>query len=162
MRERSSPTGRLTIRLIDPRTGAIEHEQRVDNLVTLAGRRILGDLLRGAVDLRTSGSIRIAAGWSDPLSEPSLAQTALTQQRIEAEAISGEPVVRVIGNESRVVTTFMATFDADFSSQDIELNEAGIRLVPDGQAPVLYNRVVFGTITKSPALQMTLSWEVIF
>lgn len=165
MRESSSPTGRLTLRLIDPRTGAVVTERRVRNLVTLAGRQLLADLFRGQVDVRPpAATIQIVVGGQlgvDPL-EPALTDAALQHPQLAVDAVIESSEAHAVDGTDRIVTTLSATLEADPAGPDRTLTEAGVQLTPYGSASVLYNRVVFGAITKTAALQMTLSWEVIF
>lgn len=165
MRETSSPTGRLTIRLVDPRTGRVTLERRAHNLVTLAGRQVLADLFRGITDVRPPAPIRIVVGGSLGVvpPAPSLNDTSLQNQQIVVDALFESSEAQAVDGTTRIVTTIRATLEADPGGSEYTLTEAGVQLNPQGSvAPVLYNRVVFGPITKTPELQMTLSWEVIF
>lgn len=164
MRETSSPTGRLTIRLIDPRTGKVAFEHRAKNLVTLAGRQALADLFRGLTDVRPPAPIQIVVGGAQDVTPtpPTLDDTALENPQIEVDATFESSLTQDVDGTRRIVTTLSATLEADPGGPDFTLTEAGVQLNPAGGAQVLYNRVVFGPITKTADLQMTLSWEVIF
>lgn len=164
MREAFSPTGRLTIRLVDPRSGKVTLEQRAQNLVTLAGRRVLADLFRGLTDVRPPAPVRIIVGGAEGVipTAPTLDDTALQHSHTILDATFETSQAQSVDGTTRIVTILTATLEADPVGSDLTLTEAGVQLNPDGSSPVLYNRVVFGPITKPAELQMTLSWEVIF
>lgn len=164
MRETSSPTGRLTLRLVDPRSGKVTLEQRVNNLVTLAGRQLLANLLRGSTDVRPPTPIQIVVGGSLGVTPPApaLADTALHAQVLAIDAEIEPWQQQDVEGTLRIVTVLTGTLAADPGGDDLTLTEAGVQLTPEGSAPVLYNRVVFLPITKTAGLQMTLAWEVIF
>lgn len=168
MRETSSPTGRLTLRLVDPHTGRVVLEHRARNLVTLAGRQLLADLFRGVTDVRPPAALRIILGGVPDVEPPapSLGDIALTSPAINqlaVDALVESSEAQTVDGASRIVTTISATLEADPGGPTYTLTEAGIQLSPQGSVDsVLYNRVVFGPITKTPELQMTLAWEVIF
>ncbi|MCH9683515.1 MAG: hypothetical protein K0V04_18905 [Deltaproteobacteria bacterium] len=166
MRQINSPTGRLTIRLVDPRTGEVKLSVRAQNLVTLGGRRLLSRLMSGVTDVRAPVPIEIVVGGTlgvDP--SPTLLTTEAldTASPLVVEADIGATEQQLVDGTTRVVTTITATLEANPGGDDLTLTEAGIRFSPaEEPTPVLYNRVVFGPITKNAELQMTLSWEVIF
>jgi hypothetical protein len=164
MRDASSPTGRLTIRLVDPRTGRVTLEQRAKNLVTLAGRQVLADLFRGITDVRPPAPVWIVVGGALGVvpTAPALGDTALQNPQLTVDATFESSLAQDVDGALRIVTTLMGTLEADPGSPVLTLTEAGVQLNPEGSTPVLYNRVVFGPITKAADLQMTLSWEVIF
>ncbi len=165
MRESANPAGRLTIRLVDPRTGKVVLVRRANNLVTLAGRQLLADLYRGIVDARPPVVLQIAVGGQAGV-EPApaaLADTALQNPQLEVDAVVESSQAQDVDGGPRVVTTLTATLEAVPGGSDLTLTEAGVQFVLEvGQPPVLYNRVIFGPIVKNADLQMTLSWEVIF
>lgn len=171
MRQDLKPTGRLHIVMRDPRTDAIVEDRWVPNLVTTAGRNLLSDLLTGAA--QGIANIQLAIGGpadpNDPTDPPAPApgDTALDNElrRVDTElgasaASSDDP--------PRSVTPISAVLEAEVGGEALVLREAGLimtRLATGeggSEIDILYNRVVFPTITKQPELQMTLTWEVIF
>jgi hypothetical protein len=176
MREHQTPAGRLTITLRDPATGAIVLERRVPNLVTLAGRRFLSDLLTGAVagfdrmEMVVSGP-ESPGGETPPAELEDVALHHAARQRVvptsaDAPGELAEEVETPDGpvTQQRIATRIHGTLEAEpGGAEDLLMTEAGIRItLLNGTDTVLYNRVVFGQITKQPNLQMTLTWEVIF
>lgn len=177
MRDGFGPQGRLTLTLRDPATERIVLRRVAHNLVTLAGRQLLADMFSGTVDafdaievVVGNGGI-VGTGAGEPTA-PTLQDTALahdegagdepTPAPIVAEL--GTPAVREIDGTSRMVIPVLATLEAEPGGDPLHLREAGIQftLATAPDAPILYNRVTFGLITKDANLQLTLAWEVIF
>lgn len=164
MRESTNPTGRLTLRLVDPRTGRVERELRVDNLVTLSGRLFLARLLRLTDGVALPTAVRIAVGGPDTgaTNPPTLQDVALQNQRLAAAATVDEPLEQTIDSTPRIVATVAATFEPNTAPDPITLTEAGVQLTYADGSTVLYNRVTFPEIIKAPLLRLELSWEVVF
>lgn len=170
MREEFNPQGRLTLTLRDPCTGRVVDRRVTDNLVTLAGRRLLSELFSGTIT--AVDAVEVVVGNGGPLVNgmplpPDLEDEGLRHTGgdppLAVTAEIGTPVLREGGSNSRMVTPVLATFEADPGGPSLALREAGIRFThPGAPLPVLYNRVTFGLITKDPNLQLSLSWEVIF
>lgn len=168
MRETQSPGGRLTITVRDPATGAIVLTRRVQNLVTLAGRALLADLLTGAV----AGFAKIelvVGGPPNPADHaftprpPALGDTALENLLVAVPVTTGQPTEQSDeGGNPRMFTTVSGTLEAVAGGDQLVLTEAGIQITKIDDSKILYNRVVFQRITKEANLQMTLTWEVIF
>lgn len=154
MRERHGLAGRLRITLHDP-DGRVVGERRVDNLITSAGRALLGRLLTGGAQLDVT-QVRIAIGTGT--AEPSVTDTALAARVAAAAATAAPP--QADGTQMKVVVT--ATIPGSGVEQAQPVTEAGIELTPAGGGTVLYNRVVFPPINRTRSLDMTLSWEVLF
>jgi hypothetical protein len=168
MREAQSPGGRLTITVRDPVTGAIVLTRRVRNLVTLAGRALLADLLTGVI----AGFAKIelvVGGPPDPGNlaftprPPSLDDEAL-ENLLVAVPVTTETATEQLDEDGnrRMVTPVSGTLEAVAGGDKLVLTEAGIQITKIDDTKILYNRVVFDRITKEANLQMTLTWEVIF
>jgi hypothetical protein len=168
MREAQSPGGRLTITVRDPVTGAIVLTRRVRNLVTLAGRALLADLLTGAI----AGFAKIELVVGGPPDPSNLAFTprppSLDDQALEhllvAVPVATETATEQLDEDGnrRMVTLVSGTLEAVAGGDKLVLTEAGIQITTTDDTKILYNRVVFDRITKEANLQMTLTWEVIF
>jgi hypothetical protein len=168
MRLDLSPTGRLHLVLLDPRTRTVVQSRCVPNLVTTAGRALIADLLTGAhsvAKIELAVGTGLADGEPEP-TPPSAADTGLAHEvlRIPTER-EGSRITA--GDPPRSVTAISAVLEAQLGGDAMELREAGLVLTrlgsgDNGDTEILYNRVVFPTITKEPELQMTLTWEVIF
>lgn len=167
MQETFGPTGRLTLRLVDPRTGEVAHELRVDNIVTGSGRRSLVQAFRLPTDVPPPpqlAAIHIVAG-SPPAGQPTppaFGDDDLNFPRLEAPAVVDLPYEQELGGSTRIVTRVTATFEPTIAQESITLNEAGVRLTYDNGSTVLYNRVTFASVIKTPELRMDLSWEIVF
>ncbi|HWN67856.1 MAG TPA: hypothetical protein VNM90_09455 [Haliangium sp.] len=168
MREAHSPGGRLIITVRDPATGAIVLTRRVRNLVTLAGRALLADLLTGVI----AGFAKIelvVGGPPDPSNlaftprPPDLDDTALENLLVAVPVTTGPTAEQTDEDgDPRMVTPVSGTLEAVAGGDKLVLTEAGIQITKIDDTKILYNRVVFGRITKEANLQMTLTWEVIF
>lgn len=168
MREYQTPQGRLLITLHDPATGAVIFEQRVSNLVTLAGRKLLAEMLTGAVAGFDRAEI-VVGGPPDPddasyvTPAAALENTALHHELRALPASLGEPFqLDDSAGQPRMVTRVSGTLDAQLDGTRLAMTEAGIQITKLSGTKILYNRVVFARITKEPDMQMTLTWEVIF
>lgn len=162
MRQDLSPTGRLHVVLHDPHTDIVVVERWIPNLVTTAGRTLLADLLTGTAQIAT---IALAVGDGDQAPAPD--NTALQHELHRFDTELEATLVRDVNGEPRSVTSVTAVLPAQPGGATLTLREAGLtmtRLATGGEPErqILYNRVVFKTITKEPTLQMTLTWEVIF
>jgi hypothetical protein len=154
MREYHGLAGRLAITVRDT-VGHVVEERRADNLITSAGRGLLGRLLTGGIQLDAS-QVAIAIGTGN--AAPSVGDTALAA-RIGATRASAEAPV---AHEAQMKVTVTATFAGAGLTEIQAVSEAGIELTVTGQGTVLYNRVTFPPINRTPNLDMTLSWEVLF
>lgn len=154
--ERQAMRGRLTLVLRDARGHELERRE-VDNLITDAGRafvaRYFGGLLQGTPRLF------IAVGTGKKPGAQETNKEAATDTALSNEVQRAEATVSAKGS----VTTVTATLPAKGSGDVLPLEEAGIQIELSGQSTVvLYNRVTFAVVNKSPNMGMTLSWEVTF
>ena len=163
MREPNNPGGRLLITLRDPVTRRVVLERRVKNLVTLAGRTLLAELLIGAVAGIAEIELVVGGPPDDDTSTPPPALTDTTLERqLKAVPVTAEPIPPQPGDQ-RMVTRISGTLEAVIGDDTLIMTEAGIKFTKiDDNEEVLYNRVTFDRITKEPNLEMTLTWEVIF
>lgn len=153
MRESHALAGILTITLRDA-AGRVVDERKADNLITNAGRELLGRLWTGGVQLDAS-SMAIAIGTGD--APEKVEDTALAARVAAAAASAAAPVAD--GAQMKVTVT--ATHKGAGLAETQKVCEAGIELTAAG-GTVLYNRVTFPPINRTPNLDMTLSWEVLF
>lgn len=167
MREHQVFGGRLTITLLQPATGRIVLERRVNNLVTLDGRTLLAEMLTGATDMV---EMKLAVGGPpNPVPAdyqtrpPALEDTGLQNKLLAVPVIAGAPARQFESpGEVRVFTELSGTLQADLGGDKLVITEAGIQITKLDNTEILYNRVVFAPISKEPDMQMTLTWEVIF
>ncbi len=148
--ERQGITGRLTI-LVKDTAGNVIDRRQVENVITDVGKNLIASYFTGAI--QATPSLTIAVG-SNGDSEPSASDTALGAYLDEAIAET-----EVIDHKASVTATLPVRQDGDVQ----ELKEAGIRVAIPGRAdPILYNRVTFPVVNRSPNMEMTLTWEVTF
>ncbi len=147
--ERHGISGRLTILLKDA-SGNVIGRRQVENVITDAGKNLVANYFTGAI--QATPSLTIAVG-SDGDTEPSASDTSLGAFLDEAVAVTD-----VIDSKASVKATLPVRADGDVQ----ELKEAGIRVAIPGGDPVLYNRVTFPVVNRSPNMEMTLTWEVTF
>lgn len=153
--ERQGMKGRLTLVLRDE-LGRVVEQRVVDNLITDAGRGFVARYFTGVLQGAPKLFIAVGTGkkgGATTTNPPAATDTALSQQVDRAEA-----TVAVKDN----VATVTATLRAAGGGAVQPLEEAGIQIELSGQPPVLYNRVTFAVVNKSPNMEMTLSWEVTF
>ena len=147
--EHQGMSGRVTILLKDS-SGKVLDRRLVKNVITDAGKNLVAKFFTGEIQATTN--LTIAVG-SDPTPE-SAADLALGALVDQAAAGTG------VENAKASVT---ATLSATETGITQELREAGIMInLPGDQPPVLYNRVTFDVVNKSPNMEMTLTWEVVF
>lgn len=153
--ERQGMKGRLTLVLRDADGREVDRRE-VDNLITDAGRAFVAGYFTGVLQgapklfIAVGTGKKVAGATTNP---PAASDTALTNQVDRAEA-----TVAVKDNVATVTATLRASGGGEVQS----LEEAGIQIELSGQKPVLYNRVTFAVVSKSPNMEMTLSWEVTF
>lgn len=146
-------SGKVHIEVRD-RDGRLVETTTVKNLVTAAGRRLLGRVLSGQTGL--TGTLHMAVGSGKTATTPSHTQLDAQLDRV---AVSSS---ELLDASDRVVLRVNATFDRLSPDAEQVLQEAGIVIVPPDGQPVLFNRVVFKPITRSSDLAISLSWDVLF
>jgi len=157
MQEKAVLGGRLVIELRD-HGGTVVARREADNLITNEGRVYLAGLL-GA--LRQVKSLRIAVGTAK--ADPKPEDTKLGLQVAWAEATLAEPQqVPASEGKTQIVAKVTATLPPLSGTDTQAIQEAGIQIIAPNDSLVLYNHVKFPVITRTGALEMTLSWEVIF
>ncbi len=152
--ERHGMSGRLTLVLRDAEGREVDRRE-VQNLITDAGRAFVAGYFTGVLQGAPRLFIAVGTGKRDGATltnPPAAGDKALTNQVDRAEA-----TVAVKGSVATVTATLRAG-----SGTTQALEEAGIQVELSGQPPVLYNRVTFSVVNKSPNMEMTLSWEVTF
>ena len=173
MRQDLSPTGRLHLVLRDPRSQQVIESRCVPNLVTTAGRALLADLLTGSAQSIAQIQMAVGSGLLDGETEvqaPAYEDTALRNEltRVVTELSAPTVAALVPDGPPRSITAVTAVLEPQLGGESLVLREAGLVMTRLGsgegspETEILYNRVVFPTITKEPELQMTLTWEVIF
>jgi hypothetical protein len=149
-------SGRLTLVLRDEQGREVDRRV-VDNLITHEGRSMVAHFFTGII--QTAPRLFIAVGRGRKGPEGKTAPPAPTNTELEDFVARATASVTV----RDTVATVSATIPAVGNGETQALEEAGIQIeVSVRPRPVLYNRVVFPVVNKSPNMEMTLSWEVSF
>jgi hypothetical protein len=156
MHEQQTLSGRLTIELRTPE-GRIVTRCRHDNLITTAGKALVARIFSGELFGKPELRIAIGSGAYDPRPE----DKNLGEPRDEVVATTQQVTIVSEDGQQRALATVSATFPPLGDGRQ-ELHEAGIVIRLPNRDPVLYNRVTFGSITRTGNLDMTLTWEVLF
>lgn len=156
IKENHGLDGRVRIVLREP-DGTIVDDRMVHNLITTAGRKLLGQLFTSDLG---KPHFQIAVGGDDTAA--TVADTALGKQIDAVDATVSSPKTIDENQKQLVIVTVSATLPATGNANPQSLKEAGILITLAGQPPVLYNHVTFPVITRTGNLEMTLTWEVIF
>jgi hypothetical protein len=148
--------GRLTLRLHAP-DGRVAAERVAHNEITRHGRALVARLFNGdhaAAEIpRVS---RIGVGSGDRPFDP--ADNALAS-RVGSTPVASIEEVAATDASGRPRTMLRITGELGEKDCNAELREAGLFTAGD---EVMYNRVVFKPINKSPEFRLTLVWEITF
>jgi hypothetical protein len=148
--------GKLIIQKFDT-DGNLVDEKTTFNSITTAGRRLVADLFKfNMLDSQDDKIKRISwihLGRSNAPFKPEHTELQDHVGRTKINSVEYVPT----GND-RVSMRLVG----ELGTQDCnaELKEAG--LFTDDAKPVMYNRVIFDTITKSDKFKLTLIWELTF
>lgn len=149
--------GRLSIIVDDISEKSVRIIQ-VDNLITIKGKMLLAELLRG--DYEKKPSLYIAIGSSDTPANEENMQLNECLDKIKADMKSID--TQTIGEEKRVVARVEGVIQSNPATEDQQLKEAGIFIEIPGKASLLYNHVTFPVITRTKNIDITFSWELFF
>jgi hypothetical protein len=161
LRDDNEITGRLTLRMHDAE-GRIVEERRANNAITFHGRELVGRLFNHKADLGKIPRVsRICVGGSGRAFNPRDTDLAAP---VGCTPIATVEEVETTDAEGRPRMMLRLTGELGESDSNAELSEAGLFTAPqgDGDAGVMYNRVVFKPINKSAQFKLTLVWEITF
>ena len=149
MRERQSLAGRLRLELRDA-AGRVVHVREIDNHIVAGGRNLVARLFAGALTGLPTIKIQVGEGGK----EVTDADNALLSKADEA----------IVRPENIRVEDAQVTLSAVLAEREKTqaLVEAGVAVQIAGEAEVLYNRVVFPVLNKTPNMQLTLVWKIDF
>jgi hypothetical protein len=148
--------GRLTLRLHAP-DGGVADERVAHNEITLKGRELVARLFNGSLaGTEVPRVSRICVGGGGHAFDP--------RDNALASPIGCTPIDRideetVADGSGRPRTMLRITGELGEKECNGELREAGLFTAGD---EVMYNRVVFKPINKSPEFRLTLVWEITF
>jgi len=158
-KETQGMDGVLTLELLHL-DGALLERRRVPNLITLAGKQLVAELLMGRVTaLPTRWSIAVGTG----IHQPSPTDTMLGTQVDEApDAAPKVEAVKQGDGTSIVRATVTATLQPLPQATVQPLTEAGILIRQGGETAILFNRVRFEEVNRGPNMVMKMTWEISF
>jgi hypothetical protein len=153
--------GRLTLRLHAP-DGRVVDERVAHNDITLRGRGLVAQLFNVTVQTAVPRVSRMCVGSSGEAFD---AQKNALGGLIGCVPIGTveESTVTDAGGKPR--RRLRITGELGMEQCNGELREAGLFTAEDRANPaaeVMYNRVTFKPINKSPEFQLTLVWDIIF
>lgn len=147
--------GRLTLRLHTP-DGRVVDERTAHNDITIHGRGLVARLFNGTVEADVPRVSRICVGSGDRKFDP---RDNALQARVGCTPIDSVEEGEVTDATNRLRRRLRITGQLGEDECNGELREAGLFTAGD---EVMYNRVVFKPINKSPEFQLTLVWDIIF
>ena len=156
MTEHLNLAGRLTL-LKWSRDGQLVERRTVANDITLAGRDLVARLFnreRARDPIARVSEMRVGGG-QDPFDPKA---TALVRQIGNPVPIAAIDEVEVAAASGRMRKLLRLTAELGEADGNGDLHEAGL-FTADG---VMYNRVIFDTITKSDQFRLSLVWEIAF
>lgn len=153
--------GRLTLRLHAP-DGRVVDERVAHNDITIHGRSLVARLFNVRTEAEPPRVSRMCVGSSgDPFDAQKNALGAVVGC-VPIESVEEETVADAGGRPRR---RLRITGELGTGQCNGELREAGLFTARDGRDPaaeIMYNRVTFKPINKSPEFQLTLVWDILF
>jgi hypothetical protein len=147
--------GRLTIRLHN-RLGNLVSEIAADNDIVMTGRDLVAKLF-AKVSINPISHIAVGKGATavDPTVDQKLESEVF---RKEITPIDPAKDITPVDKKVRVIVST----ELDFAEGNGALTEAAMFNGSDPAASVMYNRVVFPPVNKTPDFKLTLVWEILF
>lgn len=150
--------GQLSLSLSD-RDGNTVMTRTAHNKVVTSGRDLVAKLFSAVANTPTVGFV--AVGTNDKeVSESDTALAAQLGDRKPLGAFDAQKDLSTVGAGDDARRKITRTVELDFSEANGELREAGLFTAATGG--VMYNRVVFPTVTKTSSFKLTLVWEIQF
>jgi len=150
--------GHLSLTLTD-REGNTVLTQNARNKVVTSGRDLVAKLFSAVDKTPTVGFV--AVGESD--AEVTDKDIALGKQLGDRKPLGNfdpNQNLATVGEGDAARRKITRTVELDFNEANGELREAGLfTALKDG---IMYNRVVFPTVTKTSSFKLTLVWEILF
>jgi hypothetical protein len=150
--------GQLRLSLTD-RDGNTVLTQTAHNKVVTSGRDLVAKLFSNVENTATVGFVAVGTGDK----EVSESDAALATQLGDRKALGNFDVnkdLSTVGSGDNARRKITRTVELDFAEANGELREAGLFTAATGG--VMYNRVVFPTVTKTSSFKLTLVWEIQF
>ncbi|MCP3060343.1 hypothetical protein LXT21_16300 [Myxococcus sp. K38C18041901] len=159
-KETQGMNGVLTLEILNL-DGSLMERRKVPNLITIAGKRLVAELLMGRVNaLTTSWSIAVGTGTTQPL--PSNIKLD-NQVDLAADTAPKVEEITLGDGTSLVRATVSATLPPPPAEATVQpLTEAGILVTLGTAAPILFNRVRFEEVNRGSNMLMKMTWEISF
>ncbi len=136
--------------------GKTVYKNRINNLITNAGRKLLAEYMIGRIDGQPE--LYVAVGTGDEPADKK--DTSLTNQVAKVKVMEDSFLTRYENDEVNVTLT--ATLPPAEEGQEELLKEAGVLITLQDGSEVLYNKTVFPVVTRTDKLKITLSWDLKF
>ncbi|MCT7948264.1 hypothetical protein NG798_00460 [Ancylothrix sp. C2] len=161
--------GRLTIQRFNGE-GKLINEVEANNFIVYTGRDLVAKMfLNQQIDPIRYLAVGTGANSVNPITDTGLQQEVfrkeikpidLSRDLSDSDEIAIQVDGGVIKQKNRKVRVAVDLDFAEPSNQPIVLTEAGLFNAAEGG--IMYNRVVFPTISKTSDFKLTLVWEIIF
>lgn len=153
--------GRLTLRLHAP-DGRVVDERVASNDITIHGRALVASLFNTRVETPVPRVSRMCVGTSGETFDPQKNALGRVETCVPIASVEESTVTDANSKPRR---RLRITGELGTAQGNAELREAGLftpENARDPAAEVMYNRVTFKPINKSPEFQLTLVWDIIF
>lgn len=153
--------GRLTLRLHTP-DGRVVDERVAHNDITIHGRSLVARLFNVKTESEPPRVSRMCVGSNG---DPFDAQKNALGAVVDCVPIATVEETTVTDAGSKPRRRLRITGELGTGQGNGELREAGLFTAKDNANPaaeIMYNRVTFKPINKSPEFQLTLVWDILF
>ncbi len=152
--------GRLTLRL--HADGRVVDERVASNDITIHGRSLVARLFNGTLEAEPPRVSRMCVGGSGDPFDPQSNALGAPIDCVPITSVEETTVTDAAGKPRR---RLRITGELGTAQCNGELREAGL-FTPQPRSgaatSVMYNRVTFKPINKTPEFQLTLVWDIIF
>lgn len=160
--------GRLTLQKCNA-AGEVFEEIKVNNSIVLTGRDLVAKLFAGVKGAKPVSHVAVGKGDATANVESMTGlQAELFRKKLQALDATSLADTKV-DSKSRKIMTLKAELDFQEPPPNADgkphlLTEAGLfnAADPTDANGVMYNRVVFPSISKTTDFKLTLIWEIIF
>ena len=152
--ESIDPKGRLTIQIRDA-SGQVMDTVAAQNSIVLTGRDLVAKLF---INENIGPVSHVAVGTGTAATDPNTT-TALSNELFRKSINAINPVQHLSTTQDNKKKVTISC-DLDFSEANGALTEAG--LFNAASNGIMYNRVVFPPVNKTPDFKLTLIWEITF
>jgi len=156
--------GAVTLRIEDA-GGRVIEERRHPNRIVKSGRglvaKLFGGVATGAPPSKVT-HVAVGTGAAVPTDDDAALQAEVARNQIASVVYADfdEPVTGSTEVIKRTRASLTAVFDFGQANATQPLVEAGVFAAASGG--VMYNRVTFAPVTKTPAFKLTVLWDIVF